>query len=304
MVHHGVPAKFHPINGCCPTIAAGNGDSSRNCSFSSLSPSARSAPHQPAILPRDFHWARDLQAMPLLDGLSIIRRLDQTTIGARAEPGKASTKFTNLQFAPLEIHAAHVSDFKFAVNARLQPGGKFADLRVAKKPGTAEFVLGRCGFSSIEIALPVFSLNSTTPNCLGSRAQYAGTCAGHQLCQPLQQRREARIVTQFVAQNQTGRPARQKIAPDQERLRKTFRARLLSVMLILAWKQRGFFRQHPLALCGSVLLISYILLRAASFDHISETAGVNLEHHLWLAVMEIGGIICFIVASFRARVRI
>lgn len=75
---------------------------------------------------------------------------------------------------------------------------------------------------------------------------------------------------------------------------------VISAMLTLIWKQRLFFRQHPLSLLGSLLLVFYVLLRAAAIDHADEAAGLRLDDRQWMAGMELSGILLLAVASVRA----
>jgi uncharacterized membrane protein len=75
---------------------------------------------------------------------------------------------------------------------------------------------------------------------------------------------------------------------------------VLVLSLTFIWKQRCFFRQHPLTLSGSGLLVFYVLLRAAAIDHVDEAAGLSFDHRRLLAGMELSGILCLAVAGFLA----
>jgi hypothetical protein len=75
----------------------------------------------------------------------------------------------------------------------------------------------------------------------------------------------------------------------------------MAVALFIAGrKQRQFFQRHPLTLVGGILLASFTFLRSAIFNHADEAVGVNLGEGEWMAVFELIGIGCFIVASLRA----
>lgn len=75
---------------------------------------------------------------------------------------------------------------------------------------------------------------------------------------------------------------------------------VLSALLALIWKRRQFFRQHPLSLLGSLLLVFYVLLRAAAIDHADEVAGLQLDDRRWMAGMELSGILLLAGAGVRA----
>jgi ABC-type Fe3+-siderophore transport system permease subunit len=75
----------------------------------------------------------------------------------------------------------------------------------------------------------------------------------------------------------------------------------MAVALFIAGRrQRQFFQRHPLTLIGGIFLASFTFLRSAIFNHVDEAAGVNLGEGGWMAVFELIGIGCFIVASLRA----
>ena len=75
---------------------------------------------------------------------------------------------------------------------------------------------------------------------------------------------------------------------------------VLSSLLTLVWKQRRFFWQHPLTLPGSVLLVCYVLLRAAAIDPADEATELSLDHRRLMAGMELSGILCLALAAGRA----
>lgn len=50
----------------------------------------------PAALVGDFFQARDFQALAVLDGLHILRSLQQAVMGTGVEPGEAPAKALNL----------------------------------------------------------------------------------------------------------------------------------------------------------------------------------------------------------------
>ena len=78
---------------------------------------------------------------------------------------------------------------------------------------------------------------------------------------------------------------------------------VVASLFFVGWRTRQFFKRHPSALVGSFLLLSYLLLRSASIEHLDEALGLNLEDRPWMAAIELSGIICFAVAglqTFRA----
>jgi hypothetical protein len=66
----------------------------------------------------------------------------------------------------------------------------------------------------------------------------------------------------------------------------------LGVCLALVWlqgRQRGFFKQNPLALRGALILGLFVALRAATMNHTNEFLGISLQDKAWAWVLEIGG---------------
>ena len=53
----------------------------------------------PALLVGDFLDARDLQTLPVLDGLHEIGRLQQRIVRARVQPGRAAAQALDVQRA-------------------------------------------------------------------------------------------------------------------------------------------------------------------------------------------------------------
>ena len=77
-------------------------------------------------------------------------------------------------------------------------------------------------------------------------------------------------------------------------------AAMAGAALIMISKQRIFFKDHAFALLGGIFLAAFLLMRAAIFNHVDDDAGMGLGEGQWLDVLELAGIFCFIVASFRA----
>jgi len=60
---------------------------------------------------------------------------------------------------------------------------------------------------------------------------------------------------------------------------------------------RGFWKQHLLLLSGLFLLVTYIALRAASFQHIDALIGRHLENPRTGGLLETGGIGLILLAA-------
>lgn len=76
---------------------------------------------------------------------------------------------------------------------------------------------------------------------------------------------------------------------------------LLALAVLVRWC-RGAAAELWLALGGSVLLFSFILVRAASFHHIDQFIGERVLGLAWNWVLEIGGIMLVLLATrFRRR---
>lgn len=77
-------------------------------------------------------------------------------------------------------------------------------------------------------------------------------------------------------------------------------AAMAVALSIAGRRQRQFFQRHPLTLIGGIFLATFTFLRSAVFNHADEAVGVNMGEGGWMAVFELIGIGCFIVASLRA----
>src|SRR3546814_14453832 len=78
-------------------------------------------------------WSSDVcssdlhaQALARLDGLDVVRCLQQRLVRARVEPRVAAAKLLEVQPALLEIAAIEVGDFQFAARRRLERGSEVA----------------------------------------------------------------------------------------------------------------------------------------------------------------------------------
>jgi ABC-type Fe3+-siderophore transport system permease subunit len=77
-------------------------------------------------------------------------------------------------------------------------------------------------------------------------------------------------------------------------------AALAVALFMVARRQQQFFQRHPLTLIGGIFLAAFTFLRSAIFNHVDEAIGVNMGEGEWMAVFELIGIGCFIVASLCA----
>src|SRR5450432_581744 len=66
----------------------------------------------PMVFPRDFLEAGDLQALPLLQRLNEISRLQQRVGCSRVEPGRAAPEALNVEESFGEIQAVKVGDLQ------------------------------------------------------------------------------------------------------------------------------------------------------------------------------------------------
>ena len=78
----------------------------------------------------------------------------------------------------------------------------------------------------------------------------------------------------------------------------------LGVCLALVWleaRQRGFFKQNPLALWGALILGLFVALRAATINHLHEFLGLSLRDKEWAWVLEMGGSVLIAIGALQAR---
>jgi hypothetical protein len=60
---------------------------------------------------------------------------------------------------------------------------------------------------------------------------------------------------------------------------------------------RGSLRRNALALVGAVLLVSFVVIRAASFHHVDEFLGWRVRSVHMNAILELSGIGCIMLAA-------
>ena len=110
-----------------------------------------------AVLERDLLEARDLDALPVLDGAHEGRCLVEAFMRTGVEPGIAAAEPRDGQVAPFEIGAVDVGDLQLAARRRLDRRRDVEDVVVS-----AQGERGFCGFSSIASGRPLSS-KVTTP---------------------------------------------------------------------------------------------------------------------------------------------
>ena len=69
-------------------------------------------------------------------------------------------------------------------------------------------------------------------------------------------------------------------------------------------KNRGFFKQNVLALLGLLLLLAFVLLRAASAEHLERLLGLDISRPKWRWGLELGGLGFLAFEAVRASYRI
>jgi len=69
------------------------------------------------------------------------------------------------------------------------------------------------------------------------------------------------------------------------------------VLASLWWIFRRTLRSHGLALFGLVFVVTFVVMRAASFHHFEEILGWRLAHYRMNNVLEIGGTTCVGIAA-------
>ena len=75
---------------------------------------------------------------------------------------------------------------------------------------------------------------------------------------------------------------------------------LIAAIILVRWARRA---PAPawLALAGSIMVIGYVLIRAASFHHIDQFIGETILGFRWNWILEMGGISVVLVASYWRR---
>ncbi|MNH24538.1 hypothetical protein D3C79_844780 [compost metagenome] len=68
----------------------------------------------PALLVCNLFKAGNFQALPMFDGLHVLRGFQQAVVGTGIEPGKAATETLHTQIAALQVGIVDVGDFQFA----------------------------------------------------------------------------------------------------------------------------------------------------------------------------------------------
>src|SRR3546814_4294109 len=92
----------------------------------------------PSIVVGNLLRAAHAQALARLDGLDVVRCLQQRLVRARVEPRVAAAKLFEVQPALLEIAAVEVGDFQFAARRRLERGREVAGTPVRSEEHTSE----------------------------------------------------------------------------------------------------------------------------------------------------------------------
>ncbi|MGO8697127.1 MAG: hypothetical protein ACLQVY_05350 [Limisphaerales bacterium] len=72
-----------------------------------------------------------------------------------------------------------------------------------------------------------------------------------------------------------------------------------AAVFLLASRAKAFFGENPLAWRGLTILTVFVLLRAATINHVDEWLGVNLYDDKWCWVLEICGSFLLGLSAFR-----
>jgi hypothetical protein len=57
----------------------------------------------------------------------------------------------------------------------------------------------------------------------------------------------------------------------------------------LWWRCRRFFRENQVALAGAIVLVLFVVMRAATINHVDEFLRINLNDDNWAWILEITG---------------
>jgi hypothetical protein len=77
-----------------------------------------------------------------------------------------------------------------------------------------------------------------------------------------------------------------------------FAAACLGTLGGFAWRWRPFFKENPQALAGAIVLVLFVVLRAATISHADEWFRVNLHADQWCWVLEICGSFLLALSAF------
>jgi hypothetical protein len=103
--------------------------------------------------------------------------------------------------------------------------------------------------------------------------------------------------------NESGRMIASKLGMYEQRreFQKWFMIGLLSVSSLGALSTlvffRGFWKQHLTLISGLFLILTYVALRAAAFEHITPEIGRHLENPRTRGLLETGGIALVLIAA-------
>ena len=88
---------------------------------------------------------------------------------------------------------------------------------------------------------------------------------------------------------------------ERRRVQYVFCAVFTLAAVVVIWLMRRrfrlFFAQNPWALAGVVVLVFFVLFRAASINHVFQRMGFRQDDKQWTWLLEIGGSACLAVAA-------
>src|SRR5207302_10339746 len=173
----------------------------------------------------------DLEALPALDGLDELRRLEEGFMRARVQPRHAAAHWNHFQLAALEVGAVHVGDLQFAARRRLEPRSDLHDpavVEVQADDGIPGLGLLRLFLDAQRLAASVEfddAVALRVGHRIGEDRGALVTCRG-----PLEQIGKVVAIEDVVPEYQRNPFIADEVAADQERLRDAFGLRLYCVM--------------------------------------------------------------------------
>ena len=82
-----------------------------------------------------------------------------------------------------------------------------------------------------------------------------------------------------------------------------FTLALLAALAACLKKWRWFVKQQPLVLAGVLLLFVFVVVRAATFNHVESLLHLNLHDDYWGWILELGGTACLAWSAAKVKAR-
>lgn len=71
----------------------------------------------------------------------------------------------------------------------------------------------------------------------------------------------------------------------------------LALMAFTGWAMRHVWQQHRLALLGILLLVSFVVVRAADIHHVNTVLKLGPLRHWFYSILELGGVMCIAISA-------